>query len=218
MRKLLGVSLLCASAASAVSAQELASPPSPAPASAAWSKEPDPYRGLKWGAPLSEAAELLADPRNPLGANARPCTCINNGQRESCRTHSSEGESIPDERVCGSSLTIGSIYVRDTLIFFRDRFTAALMDFDSKSFEEMGGIFVEKYGEPSSAMESPVHNRMGMKATNPTLAWKGPAVTVILTRFASTLAKSSATIATNDFFERLARENEEKRKNGAKVF
>lgn len=87
----------------------------------AW-KEPDGFRGIKWGTRIDVVAKMF---------NSVP------------------KESGPQEKVIAIQDTVGDIPVVLSLHFFLDRFEMAYIEFDSRSFDKMIGIFFLRYGKPT---------------------------------------------------------------------
>lgn len=157
----------------------------------AWEKEPDGYRGLAWGAQVTEA---------PFLAEITGCWCEPGGM---CQPTVRPGGTAPESRTCFSSVQVGPVPIKDTLLFHGDALEAAVWSFDSRIYEPLRDIYLEKYGPPTTRETKAVQNRMGATFEDETLTWTGARVTVTISRYAGTLTKGAASLMTN---ERLARE------------
>lgn len=180
--------------------------------SAEWAAEPSDYRGVSWGTMLGDARQRI-----PIAS----CRCVyrpDYSDVRECKVTPVEPSQAPLLRMCRSSLTIARLPVNDLLLFERDAFAGASMEFSSEDFEALRDVFVEKYGPPTAATEKEISTRMGAKATNHVLSWRGPRVTITLTRFKDTLRSGGATIAVNEYTARREAEQAATKKKGAGDF
>lgn len=203
-----GFAILIAS--SLATAQESA--PSAPTTRKAWVNEPDGYRGLKWGASVGAAAEVLD--------SAEMCLCIYGTDDNSvCKPKpEKDPEKIPSRRVCFTTFDVGPVKVKDQITFVNDALAAVSMTFDTDDYERIRAIFIEKYGEPASREASEVHNRMGAAFQQEELDWKGQTVVVSLSRFGSKLTQGAAYITTSVYRDLIIAETEAEKKNATKAF
>jgi hypothetical protein len=175
-----------------------------------WPKEPDTYRGIRWQAPISEAAERVGN---------LSCLCeYKDMARSPCQYGDADADKTPETRNCLGDLTIGSITMKEMWSFTQDKFVGAGLSFSSDDFEKLRDIFIERYGPPTSSTEDDLQTRMGAKATNRTLIWQGRAVTITLQRFSGTITEGYASIETNAHLAQKKKDSEKEKLEGAKVF
>lgn len=126
--RLVAVVLVMASAGS-VRAQ---TPPAAAPKTV-WEKEPATYRAIAWGATASDVETQMG---RPLWRAEGACLCTFDGHDMGCalRDEPSPGRT-PSARVCFSHLTIGSITLKESWHFLKDRFAGVYLGLDSDDFE-----------------------------------------------------------------------------------
>ena len=149
-----------------------------------WPKEPNGFAGVPWGANRKDADAVL---------QFRRCTDIDE-DRVYC-TGSSRGP----------GLTAGT--------FYRDRLVAITVSFASLRFDEIKGIFLEKYGRPAQTDRPVLQNRMGAHFTDERLGWQGKRIVLVLDKYGEDLETGTAMFSTLEWeriLERLAREKAKK--------
>lgn len=190
---------------------------------APWDKEPDGYRGVKWGASPDEAAEKMEGPagvleelRKAKGGGERRCYCEHGEQQDLCTPIRDASITL---RICYSVLTLGGTALEEEWYFDKgDVYVGTRLAFDTDDYDRMRAIFVERYGPPTLRAEEPFQSRGGAKATNETLSWKGTRATVTMERFAGTISKARASVQTNAWMDEMARRDKEATEQGAKEF
>lgn len=142
---------------------------------------PDSYRGVPFGASEARAREII--------------------KFESCEATPAYFGLLAKlaTRMCVSSFLVGTVKVQDFFHFRKDALVTVHMTFRSNDFENLRGVFIEKYGKPTRDQREILQNRFGAKFENETLTWAGPNVTVTLNRFASDLESGSAFFHVNAF-------------------
>jgi hypothetical protein len=160
-------------------------------AASAWN-EPDGFRGVPW-----ESSEAAFRERIKVW---------------SCSTPSDQRLG---ERLCIDNFTLGSVPVRGGYYFRADRFVSALLTFSAKDFPAIEGIFLERYGAPTSTTEQALQNRMGAQFENQVHLWLGDRVRIRLAKYGSKVTDGLVTIMLKTEAERFEKGSEEERKKGA---
>ena len=177
---------------------------------ARWAKEPDSYRGVRWDA-------LVSEPEAHERLREMYCLCDLPGKaRGPCMDY--QGDPTPATRTCAGKLTVGSIELDETWFFTLDRFAGAYLTFDSDDYDKLRAIFVERYGPPTQSADTPVQTRMGAKARNHILVWKGRRASITLQRYGDKITEGRALIGTHALMDRMQKASEDERREGAKVF
>lgn len=154
-----------------------------------WDREPDSYRGVKWGTALADVPDEL------LGRTE--CLCISGPEHHLCKPRpEKDPKKTPASRTCFDDFEVGQTHVHSGLMFVAERLAGATMAFDSTGYEALRDVFVEKYGPPKTTKHEELQNRMGARFDNEMLSWAGKDVEIDLARYGSDLTKGHASIST----------------------
>jgi hypothetical protein len=156
--------------------------------------EPDGFRGLPWGATEEQM-------RTNVGGW--------------CEDYPST-ERWAGDRYCIVGFQITGIDGKATYDFRRDKFVRVNLRFESRDFDQLAAIFVERYGKPTSTTQEPFKTQGGLQTTNQVLKWTGPRVTIMIQRYSSSTRDGAAALSTRVDDEEAARLLKEKTKRGAK--
>ena len=96
------------------------------------------------------------------------------------------------------------------------KLSSVLLSFESKNYEELKEIFIERYGKPTSLQHKPYKTQGGAESTNETLMWTGPHSFIDLSRYGSRITEGSAIMGTNESLEAFAKKRAEEIKDAAK--
>src|SRR5262245_22497427 len=120
--------------------------------------EPDNFRGTTWGA----SEEQLR-------------------QKEQVADCFDLPENIGGGKACGTQITIGSVPVTAIYVFRDGKFVRVTLSFEPKDFDDLSGIFSEKYGKPTKTEKEEGQTQGGAKFLNVTHVWEGSRVYIMLT-------------------------------------
>lgn len=185
---------------------------------AAWSLEPDSYRGVKWGETLTEALPKM----KVNGAYDWMCMCVSRDDKSGlCKLKAADPGRTPAQRTCfARDVVIGVAMVTESWSFEDDRFAGVGWSFDTSKYDYLRGLLAEKYGPPT---EPPTHlsaetlARAGFE--NEIERWNGRAVSVEIRRFTnSNVAHGEAELLTNAARDRRARNAAERHREAIKSF
>jgi len=171
-----------------------------------WASEPDSYRGVKFGASVETARETVTFAR-----------CMS---RESLRREAEQAKSVlgsdpgaplidrftrmmPEGgTLCDARHRIADVDVRETWKFDeKSRLVMVSFSFESRGYQTLRDVFVEKFGQPHSAKTEIVQNLMNAQFENENLSWHGVGSHVTLSRYGSNLTKGLAFFFTAVEFE-----------------
>jgi hypothetical protein len=153
-----------------------------------WEKEPADFRGVPFG---SSEAEMNKKLGNLICAD------------------------IKGNRWCWGNYAIGDTMGSNKFRFHDDKLVEVSYDFEPKDFEFVKGVFVEKYGPPTTASTAVVENRMGASFLNETLVWNGRNIYLLLEKYSSKITESTASYWLKSWMESGMKEIENKKKNAA---
>jgi hypothetical protein len=157
-------------------------------------REPEDFRGLKWGDSESHAFKLYPSLR-PIPMPSAPA--------------GSTYYSLLNAKVGDVSVIIG-------LTFWRGGFAQAYLGFSSKDYATIEAAFLERYGAPTKTTEEMIQNRMGAQFTNRKHQWVGQNVSIYLTKFSGTVTNGSAILATKEYLSAFGNRTQERGKDAAK--
>jgi hypothetical protein len=157
-------------------------------------KEPDGFRGLKWGANPTEAKQTFSR-MDPYYFEDGPV-----------QSYFAKGEQITD-----------TLIVHFLLYFFEKRFFAANMEFRTEQFDEVSRIFQARYGRPHSTSKNTLKNAFGASFVSLTHSWSGPSVIVELVQY-DTVTHGGATIGKKDMLQQIEKSKRQRAKDAAKGF
>jgi len=160
--------------------------PVPTKAEPVWPQEPQTYRGVAWGAPISidELRDVIENNRasypSPIKQypNLKPVV------------------TYPSPAMMTVKAMIGDIEITETWSEAPEQggLETVLWQFDSSDFDALGATLVLKFGSPIEARDYPIKNRMGAEFTNSVWVWVGPTVFARFTRYAGNVTKGVAVI------------------------
>jgi hypothetical protein len=154
-----------------------------------WKKEPETYRGVKWGSTEKEAVSFITSEVN--GNASLPCynTDVARGRR------------------CDGWLMLGNVSVTDHWIFSNDdRLIAVYWDFKSADYASTRDVFLDKYGPPMTTKNEKVKTKMGVEYDQERLIWMGRQISISLSRFGSDIEKGTAAFTDNEFLTKFMKE------------
>jgi hypothetical protein len=96
------------------------------------------------------------------------------------------------------------------------KLSGVLLSFESKNYETVKDILVERYGKPTSTQHEPYKTQGGAESTNEILMWKGPHSSIYLTRFGSRITEGFARMGSNESLEAFSKKRAEEIKDAAK--
>jgi hypothetical protein len=158
-------------------------------ASAEWPKEPEDFRGIKFGSDFDGEAM----------------------KRAGIRCSSME----PGSRWCSSILTLANVKIELTFIFKKEKFVSVLLEYDPKDWDELKPILVERYGEPARSETGVLTNAFGATFLNEKMTWDGARVYFQAAKYGSSLDKGLAGMTLESHIADSAKEQEQKRKKAA---
>jgi hypothetical protein len=157
-------------------------------------KEPEDFRGLKWGASPTDAKRLFQR-MDPYWFEDGPV-----------QQYFAKGEQITD-----------TLIVHFLLMFFDKQFFAANMEFRTERFDEVLSIFQARYGKPHSTHKEVLQNAFAAKVPNVTHTWSGPTVLIELTKHES-MTQGGMNIAKRDILRKFDESKRQRAKDAAKGF
>jgi hypothetical protein len=156
---------------------------------AAWSLEPNAFRGVPFGATKQEANAILSS-----------FNCVD-------RSH--DGHTI----VCTSYFFLGNASITSTLVFLDNKFVAVDGLFDNKDYSTVRTAFTEKYGSPMTVRHSVLGNAFGGTFDQEQLAWNGRRIYIELQRYLPINSSPGAfKISTQTYLKALKKETTEQNK------
>lgn len=188
----------------------------------AWTKEPDAYRGVQWGATVAEAEPILSE----RGKHTVVCTCQAEQGRSRQRSGScsakpeSDASKVPITRTC---LTLGptniaQLPVKELWSFADDKFGRVIWAFDSHGYELLRGVMLDKYGPPTSSAVEAFDTAGGASFENERLTWSGPTMTIEIARFGQKASEGVAEFKTKAYDAAADRDAAAKRKAARESF
>jgi hypothetical protein len=155
-----------------------------------WTKEPEGFQKLKFGD--TEADVLAKEPS---------FTCM--------------GKPGTVYRNCFGSTKVGDVLIHQLLIFDEKHLALISATFNSRQFDYMRPLFIERYGEPTGASKKIIQNAMGAKFENETIIWDGKAVVITFQKFSGKITESGFNLCTRAYFEKQQKDREEQLKRDA---
>jgi hypothetical protein len=150
-----------------------------------WEKEPDGFRGVKFGATMDE-----------LRATHPSTTCYRQND------------------VCSSTWMIGSVRVKGNWRFRGGALDRIELRFHPRDYEELSGILTERYGAPMFTESSVITNALGGRFDQEELTWIGEAVALHIERYSGSIESGEVRFATVEALKR-SREADDKAKRKA---
>jgi hypothetical protein len=97
-----------------------------------------------------------------------------------------------------------------------DTLSSVYISFQSRDYETLKEIFIERYGKPTSSRQEPYQTQGGAISTDEILTWKGPHSFINLSRFGTSITHGSVLMGTNEALAASSKKREEAIKRGAK--
>lgn len=156
------------------------------------------YRGIAWGTPVLEAIRILETKDQSITCPAEFRTL--------------------DKFQCDGVLMVGDVVARNMVFFEQARMAGVVMVFDSKDFEFIRAVFVQKFGEAKVADKAIVQNLAGASADAAGLLWSWPDAKVVLMERGATMTKGMAVLGPPGWFDRFMKPDQDRVKKGVGDF
>jgi hypothetical protein len=130
----------------------------------AWPEEPEGFKGVQFGWTKDQAESVVHLPCLPAVNGKLFCNLIIDG---------------------------GGFSLNARFIFEDTGLTQVFGKFPSENYQDVKEMFIAKYGKPHSATQSDVQNRMGATFRQEELLWIGKRVSIVLSRYGSTISDGS---------------------------
>ncbi len=158
-----------------------------------WTKEPGNFRGMRWGASEDEVSKGVP------GVDCGP-----------------HGDYVDR---CIGQFDIGPNGATNVFTFSAEkRLESVLLSFDSKDFDAMKTILIERYGPPTRRAVSEVKTRMNASYQNETLQWLGTKVDLTAMKYGSDITSGFAHFETKAAAAKHAKAADAKAKADAQKF
>ncbi len=165
-------------------------------------KEPDEFRGLKFGQDLRK----FLQPGPPNWDGKSRCY-IKLGKH---------AELVGDHFVLYNFGPIGGVWIAASATQIQNKLVNISLQFQSKDFEQLLKIFIEKYGSPTHQGEKEVTNALGTRFRERTAWWEGKRLTILMDERSHKLDQGFVQYSTADENSLSIREQEEQDKKGLK--
>jgi hypothetical protein len=152
--------------------------------------EPEGYKNFKWGMTEDETGSVQTLFEDTIGAVSVTVSL----------RFLSEANALSQQERDWEPETLSTVFI----------------SFQSKDYETLKDIFIERYGKPTSSRLDPYQTQGGAKSTNETLMWKGPHSSINLSRYGNRITEGTALLGTNAGLEALSRDREKRIKDAAK--
>lgn len=168
---------------------------------ATWN-EPEEFRGLKFGQDLRKV--LRSCPSNWDG-------------KSRCYSKLSQHADLPgDHFVLYNFGPIGGVWIAARATQIQNRLVKISLEFQSKDFEQLRKIFIERYGAPTHEDEKEVTNPLGARFRKRTTWWEGKRLTIFLGERSHRIDYGLANYSTPDEISLSIKEQETQEKKGVK--
>lgn len=157
-------------------------------------KEPEDFRGLKWGASVSDMKTVFP--------------------KASATTHQTWGDRVNGFMV--HDHYIGKIKTTLILGFLDDKFSHVHIMFESKDYSVLRDAFEERYGAPLSKEQRQLKTALGVEHTNEILTWKGSTLQVQIQRYAGSVRDARAHLTSHEYNEEMNKQLKQRGKTTAK--
>jgi hypothetical protein len=144
-------------------------------ASAAEWKEPDNFRGIKWGTSQEETITIV---KRQLKDNGNETSNINDF---------GNGTLYFEDTFGNPEKTRDFIPVSFSIYFLENRLVAAQIGFKPEDFNSIEVIFLNRYGRSTGAKNYEVRNAMGARFMNRQLDWVGKKIRIQLLKYSSSI-------------------------------
>jgi hypothetical protein len=163
-----------------------------------WLKEPDGFKGLKFGSTEEEF-------RKAFGVYPKPSEfgytvlddCRNNIHDEAewnLAHHLAEAPKLRN-RTCFYRIQVGTFALLTDFDFTDDHLRRVMGTFDPGYFADVKDIFIDTYGAPHSDEQSVVQTQMGARLKQETLSWYGKKMALVLATYSSRIDQGIFTLS-----------------------
>jgi hypothetical protein len=136
--------------------------------------EPEGYKSFKWGMTYDQTREFY----HPHGESARKHNIPFTSAEASAERMLLN---LPFKDLIGRvSVTVLLQFLPAGPVKSESKLSSVLLSFESKNYETLKEILLERYGKPTSSQHEPYKTQGGAESTNETLMWKGPHSFIIL--------------------------------------
>jgi len=138
------------------------------------SREPEDFRGLKWGISVSEAHKIIQeqwDKRREAGE-----TLVSGTKKEEYVDDRTRRILYRDK--------IGTATVGILLDFLDEKFVSVILTFEPKDFNQIESAFRARYGKPTVDRRVPLNNAFGATFVDQQLLWQFKSLRIALTKYA----------------------------------
>lgn len=176
VRKIMALALASCLASTAFAAKKIQKP-------AVWSQEPTSFMGINL------AGDIIYD--------IPECPKLEPGQdpQALCRDKSYTANYYGFKGLPKIGL---SYYYSLSAMLFDRKVQHLYLSGNTRDFDKVKELFVTKYGEPTTSVVQEVKTKAGASFGNDVLAWKGPRVTITLSRYSDDINTFGASISNND--------------------
>lgn len=169
-----------------------------------WAKEPDSFMGMKFGEVLPECPMVKPDPvfyieydYSKMRAENRLCYT-----RANTASPLKEVQNLPD---IGMPITLNWPYLVNGL------FEGFYFQFYNRNYDRLEGMFIARYGEPTSKEPVTLKNQVGLSFESVELIWQGTNVTITLSKYGSEFDKGKVMVVTRAYAKNLEDQREAER-------
>lgn len=150
----------------------------------------------------------------PIGTTERIFKVINPSFQ--CRDSAGDSTLLGDRMCQASSGEYGGVSASLWAFFYADRLLSAAAYLKPKDFDDVLGAMSLRFGKPKTTLQ-PYKTRGGLNLTNDVSKWKIGTVTIIASRYASSIDTSSVNYEDDEGAAEMAKRQTKKLRNGAKA-
>jgi hypothetical protein len=172
--------------------------------------EPEGYKSFKWGMTYDQTREFY-HPRGDFGRKNDIPFSSAEASAERMLLNRPFKDSIG--RV---SVTVSLRFLPAGPVKSESKLSSVLLSFESKNYETLKEISIERYGKPTSSQKEPYKTQGGAESTNEILMWQGPHSFIRLSRYGNRITEGSAMMGTNESLEAFSKKRDEEIKDAAK--
>lgn len=194
-----GIAVACALALGVVCISAEAKNPAPVSHAQKWSKEPDGFLGIKFGAPMS----VQACPTKVIGESVIAGRTVGG-------VTTIDFDSVKKlDGVCVNETSSGNFLMNTPDLGFSygvqiGRNAGSPTDFTMTSppndFDALSAAFIARYGQPTSRTKSIAKTIGGATFDNEELQWRGEHVTIIMRKYGDRVDQSETDIMDEDYW------------------
>ena len=175
-----------------------------------WLKEPDGFKGLKFGGTEDELREMA------VGGSLR---CANNPhdtvEWEKAHPALANPPRLPN-RFCFYRIEVAKFALLTYFQFRDDHFNRITGTFSSDYFTDVKAIFLDTYGPPSSTEQEVVQTKTGAQYTQEKLTWIGKKLRLYVAKYGSTIDEGLFGLAQLEDLDKASQAQEEANKKALK--